>query len=84
MRSKGERSIPKPAATGEVDVREVTLGRAWEVLDWLRANIAASCPDVEDIVLAGDARRFEPLVSHLSLVLRSLDPSCRDRSSWAG
>jgi len=73
VRSKGERSSRTPSATGEVDVRQVTLGRAWDVLDSLRQNIAAGCPIVDEIVLAGDARRFEPLVSQPCLVLRSAD-----------
>ena len=56
-------------------MRQVTLGRAWDVLESLRTNIIASCPSVDEIVIAGDARRFEPLVTELVLVARAVNPA---------
>jgi DNA polymerase (family 10) len=55
-------------------VIRLTLGRAWDVLDSLAAALAELCPSLDALTPAGDARRFEPLVSSLVLVGRSGDP----------
>ena len=54
--------------------RQLTLGRAWELLDALAATLAHAAPQIEDLTPAGDARRFEPLVESIVLVGRSPDP----------
>jgi DNA polymerase (family X) len=56
-------------------MRPLTLGRAWEVLDALLADIAAHCPALDEAVPAGDARRFEQLVSEIVVVAPAADPS---------
>jgi DNA polymerase (family X) len=56
-------------------MRPLTLGRAWEVLGALLGDIAERCPALTEAVPAGEARRFEPLVSELIVVARVTDPS---------
>ena len=48
--------------------RPHTLGRAWDLLETMQSAIATACPLVSDTHLAGDARRYEPLVKSLALV----------------
>jgi DNA polymerase (family 10) len=55
--------------------RQLTLGRAWDLLDSLTEALGEACPMLEALSPAGDARRFEPLVSSLALVGRSSDPT---------
>jgi DNA polymerase (family 10) len=50
------------------EMRAVTLGRAWDVLDPLMAAVAAACPDVQALEPSGGVRRTEPIVSGLSVV----------------
>jgi DNA polymerase (family 10) len=57
------------------EVRSVSLGRAVEILTAVQTQIAHHCPQVEDVVMAGGARRFEPLVPQLMLVARATDPA---------
>ena len=52
----------------------LTLGRALDLLAATEALITSCCPDVRDLTIAGDARRFEPLVFNPCLVGRSRDP----------
>ena len=52
----------------------LTLGRALDLLAATVTLVTAACPDVRDITVAGDARRFEPLVFNPSIVGRSRDP----------
>jgi DNA polymerase (family 10) len=53
----------------------VTLGRALDVLEPLLATLRATCPALDAITIAGDVRRFEPIVSSLVLLGRAADPS---------
>ena len=55
--------------------RRVTLGRAHEILENLQAQLRQTCPDLTEITIAGETRRYEPLVSSLVLVVRSTHPS---------
>lgn len=55
--------------------KPITLGRAWDVLDPLIAAIAAACPDIQPLEPAGGVRRVEPLVTTISLVGRSSNPT---------
>lgn len=57
------------------EVRSLSLGRAVDILETVKAFLHQVCPDVEDVVPAGDVRRFEPLVASLVLVSRSTDPA---------
>jgi DNA polymerase/3'-5' exonuclease PolX len=52
----------------------LTLGRALDLLAATETLLTATCPDVRDITIAGDARRFEPLVFNPCIVGRSRDP----------
>jgi DNA polymerase (family 10) len=42
--------------------RPLTLGRATDLLESLKLQIDRQCPLLTGVVIAGDARRFEPLV----------------------
>jgi DNA polymerase (family 10) len=53
----------------------VPLGRALDVLEAVESTVIARCPFVDEMMIAGDARRFEPLVSALVLVARTSLPS---------
>ena len=54
--------------------RPVTLGRAFDLLDRFATAFAASCSGIEEIAIAGDVRRYEPLPQSLALVARAADP----------
>ncbi len=56
------------------EVRLVPLGRATELLDAVCAAIERGCPSIDLLTPAGDARRFESLVSSLVIVGRASDP----------
>lgn len=56
------------------DLRPMPLGRAVDVLSAVQDVIAHHCPLLDDVVAAGDARRFEQLVSQLVLVGHSAAP----------
>ena len=53
----------------------VPLGRALDLLEALQQTIAAHCPAIEETVVAGDARRYEPLVAIPALVARTTAPA---------
>jgi DNA polymerase (family 10) len=57
------------------DAGLVPLGRARDILASLTAAITTSSPAIDTIIISGDARRFESLVSELILVARALDPA---------
>lgn len=77
------RRLPDPApsrltAAAEAlatETRPVPLGRAMDVLSTVQDLIAHHCPDLEDVVVAGGARRFEPLVAQLQLVGQASIPA---------
>ena len=56
------------------EVRPVSLGRAVEILTAIQTHIAHHCRQLVDLVMAGGARRFEPLVPQLVLVGKAADP----------
>jgi DNA polymerase (family X) len=56
-------------------VKPISLGRAWDLIDRLVAEIAAACPALEAVEPAGDVRRVEALVSSVVLVARAHDPA---------
>ena len=56
------------------DEPQLTLGRAWDILEALLTDVATHCPDLEDIEVAGEVRRFAPLLHGLVLVARAADP----------
>lgn len=64
------------AATGIIvaESQPLSLGRALDIAGSLQELMRAHCPAIEDSVIAGDARRFEPLVAALVLVARTPDP----------
>lgn len=63
------------ADTLSEEFRPVSLGRAVDMLESVKAFVHHACPNVEGLVPAGDVRRFEPLVTSLVLVGRSSDPA---------
>lgn len=56
------------------DSRPLTLGRAVETLEKVQSHLQKCYPGLEDLVPAGDVRRFEPLIGSLVLVGRTADP----------
>ncbi len=56
------------------DAGLIPLGRAADLLESLSTAVAATSPAIEAIVVSGDVRRYESLVSELILVARSSDP----------
>jgi DNA polymerase (family X) len=63
--------LQRAAALLADELRTVSLGRGWEILDPLIAAIGTACPDVQALEPAGAVRRSEPLVNSLSLVGRA-------------
>lgn len=59
----------------ESDIREFPLGRAYDMLESAVAAIRSAAPHVEAVVAAGDARRYESIVSSLAIVGRASDPA---------
>ncbi|HEY0873279.1 MAG TPA: PHP domain-containing protein [Vicinamibacterales bacterium] len=53
--------------------RPYILSRAWELLETVRSAIATACPLVTETCLAGDTRRYEPLVKNLAIVAVTAD-----------
>lgn len=68
-------------AAGELSVtlRPTPLGRAFEILDQCR-QIVARAPGVDEVAIAGDVRRFEPLAHALVLTARATHPPDAVRS----
>lgn len=64
------------AAAGVVaaERRVIPLGRALDIAASLQDLMTASCPTISHSEVAGDARRFEPLVATVILVARTADP----------
>ncbi len=52
------------------DGSALPLGRALETLESLIPAIAAACPDLDQLTIAGGIRRFEPLIEVATLVAR--------------
>ena len=57
------------------EVRPLPLGRAWDLLLSTIQSITTHCPELDAVVPAGAARRFEPLVNELAIVGRSAYPA---------
>ena len=57
------------------ELRAVSLGRAWDVLESLLAAIGEACPEVQALEPSGAVRRVEPIVSGLSIVGRAAVPA---------
>jgi DNA polymerase (family 10) len=51
----------------------LTLGRAWEIADGVVRQLTRACPMIEHVDVAGDARRYCPLVGNLAIVARAVD-----------
>lgn len=52
----------------------VPLGRALEIADTFVQIVAAACPDAKHLAVAGDVRRFEPLVDWFAVVASAANP----------
>jgi DNA polymerase (family X) len=53
--------------------RPITLGRATDLLESLKSSIDGRCPLLADATIAGDARRYEPLVFAPVIVATATD-----------
>ena len=56
------------------EVKQLTLGRAFELLELLLSRLVLECPSFEKATAAGGVRRFESLVDSLSIVGSAPDP----------
>lgn len=56
------------------EVRPLLLGRAWDVLDRFMSALA-QCGEIQAIEPSGAVRRSEPIVQHLVVVARAVDPA---------
>ncbi len=56
------------------ETRPLTLGRASEILENVLTQLRQTCPELSEVCIAGDTRRYEPLVTSLVVVARSTDP----------
>ncbi len=54
---------------------ELTLGRAWEVLDALCGDLWERVPDLQMVEISGDVRRYVPLPKHTVVVGHAADPA---------
>jgi DNA polymerase (family X) len=52
----------------------VPLGRATDLLELVQHTIRLHCPHIDETMIAGGARRYEPLVEDLVLVARTSAP----------
>jgi DNA polymerase (family 10) len=56
------------------EAKQLTLGRACDLLDMLQSRLVLECPSFENVAPAGGVRRCEPLVDALTLVGGAVDP----------
>jgi DNA polymerase (family 10) len=56
------------------ELRPIPLGRAYDILTGVLDLVGTHCPQIDDAVVASDARRFEPLVGSLVIVARTASP----------
>jgi DNA polymerase (family 10) len=78
LKTRGDAALEKlrtAAASLEAEAPVLALGRATDLLDGILAAITRCCPSLDLLTSAGEARRFEPLVSSPVIVGRSSDPS---------
>lgn len=69
-----ERVAAAAAAIAADSSPRLTLGRAVDTLEKLQPHLEQCYPGVQDLIPAGDVRRFEPLVRSLVLVGAAADP----------
>jgi DNA polymerase (family 10) len=68
-------SLRRIAVPFREELRTFSLGRALDILDPLLAAIAAACPDVRGLEPTGAVRRAEPLITTLTVVGCTSQPS---------
>ena len=56
------------------EAAQVPLGRALDLIESLLADVSKACAGIEDVVPAGDVRRFEILVRDFVVVAAAADP----------
>lgn len=71
---EGERQLASAARAFASELRPLPLGRAFDVIEDFITLAAAAWPALDQLTPAGDTRRFEPLVSDLSVAARAPDP----------
>lgn len=67
--------LQRAASLVAEELRTVTLGRAWDILDPLLDAIATACPDVQALEPSGGVRRTDPLVTSLIVIGQAAAPS---------
>jgi DNA polymerase (family 10) len=61
------------SVAGDHGHAQLTLGRAWDLLEPLLGQIETAAPQLDALEVSGDIRRFEPLPHHLVIVARAAD-----------
>jgi len=72
--SSHEEQLRLAAATLAIERPRYPLGRALDLAENFVLLVAASCPEIDALVIAGDIRRFEPLVDSIVVVGAASDP----------
>jgi DNA polymerase (family 10) len=73
--SAADPALRRAAELLALEIRAVSLGRAWDIIEAFAAGLGAHCPEVEAIEASGPMRRAEPLVASLVVVARAPDPA---------
>ena len=68
-------TLAAAAHVAELESRPLTLGRATEILEGFQSLLQQTVPLLTDVVVCGDARRFEPVVWSVVVVARASDPA---------
>jgi DNA polymerase (family 10) len=55
------------------DLRPISLGRAWDILDAFIESLSIYCPMLETVEASGPVRRTQPLLTGLVVVCRAAD-----------
>ena len=72
--SNHEEHLRLAAVTLAAERQRHSLGRAVDLAEQFVLLVAASCPEIDALVPAGDVRRFEPLVDLIVVVGTAPDP----------
>ena len=67
-------SLRLAALTLAIERPRQPLGRAVDLADNLTLLLAAACPEIQSLAVAGDVRRFEPMVDSVVIVGAAPDP----------
>jgi len=68
-----DEKLRRAAAVLANELRPITLGRAWDILDAFIESLSVHCPMLEAIEASGSVRRAQPLLTGLVVVCRAAD-----------